>query len=156
MRDRTKPLMPPVLWAALFLVGMILASRWFPLTRIDFPGLSVVSLALMAAGLGVAVAGVLAFRRQRTTVDPRDPGKASSLVTTGIFGVTRNPMYVGMALIVAGFGLGTNSLIALSLAPVFVVALTKFQIEPEEVAMRRVFGEDYETYANRVPRWLLV
>ena len=148
--------MPPVLWVAIFLIAMILASRFFPLTRIDFPGLPLVSLVLMVAGLGVAIAGVLAFRRHRTTVDPRDPSKASSLVTTGIFGVTRNPMYVGMALIVAGFGLGTNSLIALSLAPVFVVALTKFQIEPEEAAMRRLFGEAFDAYAARVPRWLLV
>ena len=153
---REKPLMPPVLWAALFLVGMILAARLFPLSRIDFPGLPLASLALMIAGLGVAIAGVLAFRHHRTTVDPRDPAKASALVTTGIYGVTRNPMYVGMALILAGFGLGTNSLIALSLAPVFVVALTKFQIEPEEAAMRRLFGEPYETYAARVPRWLVV
>ena len=153
---REKPLMPPVLWAALFLGGMILTARLFPLTRIDFPGLPLASLGLMLAGLGVAIAGVLAFRRHRTTVDPREPGKASALVTTGIYSVTRNPMYLGMALIVAGFGLGTNSLIALSLAPVFVVALTKFQIEPEEAVMRRLFGEDYESYAARVPRWLIV
>ena len=153
---RTKPLLPPPLWAALFLGGMIVTSRLFPLTRIDFPGLALVSLSLMLAGLGAAVAGVLAFRRHRTTVDPREPGKASSLVTSGIYGVTRNPMYLGMALIVTGFGLGTNSLIALSLAPVFVLALTKFQIEPEEAAMRRLFGEAYDAYAARVPRWLFV
>lgn len=153
---REKPLMPPVLWVALFLAGMILTSRWFPMASVDFPGLPLVALGLMATGLGVAIAGALAFRRHRTTVDPRDPGKASALVTGGVFGVTRNPMYLGMALILVGFGLGTNSLVALGLVPVFVVVLTRFQIKPEEAAMRRLFGEAYEAYSARVPRWLLI
>lgn len=148
--------MPPVAWVALFAGLMIVTARLFPETRVEFPGRPLAAYALVAAGIGVAVAGVLAFRRHRTTVDPSRPDKASTLVTSGIYAVTRNPMYVGMALTVAGIGLRTGSLIALSLAPVFVVALTKFQIEPEEAAMRRLFGEAFDAYAARVPRWLIV
>ena len=148
--------MPPVAWVGLFALGMILTARLFPETRIDFPGRAPAAYALVLAGLGVAIAGVLAFRRHGTTVDPTRPERASALVTSGIYAVTRNPMYVGMALAVAGIGLRTGSLIALSLAPVFVLALTKFQIEPEEAAMRGLFGEAFDEYAARTPRWLIV
>ena len=148
--------MPPLAWVAVFVAGMILTARLFPETRIAFPGMDLLAYALILGGVGIAAAGVLAFRRHRTTVDPTRPDAASTLVTSGIFRVTRNPMYVGMALAVAGIGLRTGSLIALSLAPVFVLALTKFQIMPEEAAMRRLFGAAFEDYAARVPRWLLV
>ena len=153
---REKPLMPPVVWVALFAGAMIGAARLFPETRFGFPGLPWVAGLIFAGGLGVGAAGVIAFRRHATTVNPTRVDAASTLVTSGIFGVTRNPMYVGMALCVLAIGLSTGSLIALSLAPVFVVALTKFQIEPEETAMRKLFGEAYSTYAARVPRWLIV
>ena len=148
--------MPPVAWVALFACGMVGASRLFPETRFGFPGLGVVSGLVFAAGLGVVAASVVAFRRHRTTVSPTRPDQASALVTTGVYRVTRNPMYVGMALCVLAIGLATGSLIALSLAPVFVVALNAFQIGPEEAAMRRLFGQAFEDYAARTPRWLLV
>ena len=152
---REKPLMPPILWVAVFAACMIATARLFPETRVSFPARDLLAYALVLAGVGIAASGVLAFRRHRTTVDPTRPGAASMLVTSGIYRVTRNPMYVGMALAVAGIGLRTGSLIALSLAPVFVVALTRFQVEPEEAAMRRLFGEAWGDYASRVPRWLL-
>ncbi len=148
--------MPPVFWALLFAGAMILTERIFPETRLDFPGRAVLAYALVAAGTGVAVAGVVAFRRHRMTVDPSRPEKASTLVTSGVYAVTRNPMYLGMALAVASIGLRTGSLIALSLAPVFVLTLTRFQIEAEEATMRRLFGESWDAYAAKVPRWLLV
>ena len=132
--------MPPLAWVALFVLGMIATARLFPKTRAAFPGRVTLAYALVAAGVAVAGAGVLAFRRHRTTVDPTRLDAASTLVTGGIFRVTRNPMYVGMAVAVAGIGLRTGSLIALSLAPVFVLALTHFQIEPEKAAMRHLFG----------------
>lgn len=156
MRDPDKPLLPPVLWVAIFLGMMWGAMRLFPETRFDFPGRTVVPFVFYAIGIGFGVAGIAGFAKHKTTVNPHDLGKSSRLVTTGVYGITRNPMYVGMALIVLGFGIGTGSLIALSLAPVFVIAMTKFQIRPEEAAMRRLFGENFDTYAARVPRWLLV
>ena len=153
---RERPLMPPPVWALLFVTCMVAAARLFPQTRIAFPGQAALAYALLGAGVAVGASAVLSFRRHRTTVHPMRPDEASTLVTTGVFSVTRNPMYLGLALVVAGVGLRTGSLIALSLAPVFVVALTKFQIEPEEAAMRRLFGEAWGDYAARVPRWLLV
>ena len=112
-------------------------------------------MALAGLGVAVAVAGVVIFRRHGTTIDPTAPGRASALVTSGIYRVTRNPMYLGMALVLLGFAIWTGNLLALALAPVFVVAITRFQIRAEEAALRRLFGGAFDAYAAAVPRWLI-
>ena len=102
----------------------------------------------------LAVAGVVAFRRARTTVDPRDPGKSTELVATGIYRASRNPMYVGFLIALAGWGVFLGNLLALVALPLFVAAMTRFQIAPEERALRARFGERFTRYERSVRRWL--
>ena len=98
--------------------------------------------------------GVLEFRRAHTTVDPHRPNKASTLVTSGIFKYTRNPMYLGMVLMMLsatfyiGSGVGFVACVALAWY------LTQFQIKPEEKIIEGLFGQDYLDYTQRVRRWL--
>lgn len=114
------------------------------------------TLGLVIALLGgmTAVAGTVAFGRARTTVNPLKPEQASALVTGGIYRATRNPMYVGMALVLAGFAVWLWWWPAL-LGPVtFVAYITRFQILPEERALGARFGADFKIYRRRVRRWL--
>lgn len=105
-------------------------------------------------GVGLLASGFMGFRRAGTTIDPTRPGAASSLVTGGIYRITRNPMYVGMTLVLAGWAVFLQSWWAL-LGPVaFVSFITVFQIRPEEQALRAKFGASFDAYAAQVRRWL--
>ncbi len=144
---------PAVVW--LIAAGAIFAcTRSFPSARFDFPARRAVAIACALAGIALAVAGVREFRRAKTTVSPLEPGRASTVVGTGVFRATRNPMYVGMALGLAGVALWPGSLPGLLLVPAFCGYLTVFQIMPEERALLARFGAPYQAYLQRVRRWL--
>ncbi len=113
-----------------------------------------VGLAIAFAGGGVALAGALQFNRARTTVNPLSPHKASALVTTGIFRHTRNPMYLGMLLVLVGWGIYLGNAAAWAALPLFVGLLNQLQIKGEERVLRERFGDEYARYTARVRRWL--
>ncbi len=110
--------------------------------------------AIALLGGAISSAGSIAFRRARTTVNPMTPDKASALVTRGIYTRTRNPMYVGVTLVLLGWAVYLCALWPL-LGPVaFVLYISHFQIAPEERALSKLFGADYAAYCTRVRRWL--
>lgn len=145
---------PPLAQVAVFAGLMWLAARAVPVLAFAFAGQLVASLLLVAAGALVAAAGVAAFRRARTTVDPRDPAKSTELVASGIYRASRNPMYLGFLLLLAGWGVFLGNVLALAALPLFVGAMNRLQIRPEERALRARFGERYERYERTVRRWL--
>ncbi len=110
---------------------------------------AVASLALMGSALRE-------FRSSGTTVDPLRPERASALVTSGPFRLTRNPMYVGMAGLLTAHMLLRGSTAAAAPLAAFVAVIDRVQIPPEEVAMRGLFRDDYDSYRSSVPRWLVV
>ncbi len=113
-----------------------------------------VAIALVAVALAFDLAGLLAFRASKTTLNPLSPERASKLVTGGVYRITRNPMYVGMCFMLLAWA------VYLSAAPpflgpvVFVLYITRFQVLPEERVLQRLFGEQYTQYTARVRRWL--
>ena len=112
------------------------------------------SVTIALAGLGVGLAGIIAFRRARTTVNPMKPENTSSLVCSGIYKATRNPMYVGVLFVLIAWAVFLSSVWAL-LGPVaFVLYITRFQIEPEERVLLSMFPAEYAAYKARVRRWL--
>jgi protein-S-isoprenylcysteine O-methyltransferase Ste14 len=134
---------------------MWLAAREFPQAGMSLPGRGFICAATGVAGLVFCALGVLPFRRAGTTVDPRRPERASALITTGIYSVTRNPMYLGMLLVIVAWGLYLANTVGLILAPLaFVLYLNRVQIPREERALAAAFGSDYAGYAGRVRRWL--
>ncbi len=144
---------PPLLIAVLVAIGM-----WFipNVTTTKPSGFLRGGLAAIVAlsGVAVVIAGVVSFHKAKTTVNPLRPETASSLVIVGIYHLTRNPMYTGMALVLAGFGVFLWSP-ALLLGPaIFVIYMTCFQIVPEERALERKFGDEFLRYKNTVRRWL--
>ena len=144
---------PPVAVVLVAGAAMWLASQLLPWPG-DLAGRLLVAALFAAAGVAAAVTGVLEFRRAKTTVNPLKPETASSLVERGIYRFTRNPMYLGMALALAGWGLWLASAAALLVLPLFVAYMTRFQIIPEERALAATFGEAFGGYRRRVPRWL--
>ncbi|MDA8485548.1 isoprenylcysteine carboxylmethyltransferase family protein [Pseudomonas resinovorans] len=145
---------PPPLVAVLFGVLMWLLARWVP--GIDAPSGWRIALALLvlAAGIAVCLSGVLSFRHARTTVNPLQPETASSLVSSGIYRHTRNPMYLGFAIALVAWSIYLASPIALLGVAGFVLYMNRFQIGPEEQALATLFGDAFNAYRRRVRRWL--
>ena len=123
---------PPVAVASGAALCMWLLSRWTPGLEWGQPWRLGIAVLLLTTGVVVAVAGVLEFRRARTTVNPTTPQAASSMVRAGIYRHTRNPMYLGMLLILAAWAAWLANLAAAALLPAFLLYINRFQIEPEE------------------------
>ena len=113
-----------------------------------------ISIIILSMGVFFIFSAVIQFIRRKTTVNPTKPHKTTSLVITGTFKFTRNPMYLGMLLIIISFALYKSSIISLILIPLFIFYINKFQIEPEELEMRKKFGKEYEDYCKKVDRWI--
>ena len=107
-----------------------------------------------AAGLTFDLLGILAFRASRTTINPLKPERASALVTGGVYRVTRNPMYVGMTLLLLAWACYLAAVLPFVGPVLLVLYLTRFQIQPEERVLQGIFGAAYASYAARVRRWL--
>lgn len=112
-------------------------------------------------GLGLIAVALLAdlwslwlFFRARTTPNPMKPQNSSQLVTAGLYRYTRNPMYVGMLLMLLGWALYLGSFSPLLVLPLFVWVINTQQILPEETFLTEKFGAVYRSYMQSVPRWL--
>lgn len=140
-------------------VGLLCAlGMWAAAPAPDWGSLGLLhgalALVLVGAGLGFDVLGLLAFRRAKTTLNPLTPDKASSLVATGVYRITRNPMYLGLALVLSGWTVLLAYWPAIAGPVVFMAFITRFQIVPEERVMAAKFGDDYARFCQQVRRWL--
>jgi len=144
----------PVMMALLLGAAMWFLARETPGFTMPRGLRAVLSGALLAAGAAVGLAAVWSFRRARTTVNPWRVHESSALVVSGIYRRTRNPMYLGLLLALAGWGIYLSNIYALLLGFSFVPCMNRFQIRPEERAMEQAYGEDFHAYCRRVRRWL--
>jgi protein-S-isoprenylcysteine O-methyltransferase Ste14 len=133
---------------------MWLVARAAPAFGVALPARSILAAGLAVAGVATSVLGVVAFRRARTTVNPMRPDLSSALVVTGIYRMTRNPMYLGFLLLLLGWAVLLSNALALAVVAAFVLYMNRFQIAPEERALASAFGPDYAAYKVRVRRWL--
>ena len=115
---------------------------------------NIISLFLLILGFAIFLSAVKSFRRQKTTVNPLKPRQASSLVTSGIFKFSRNPMYLGMLTVLLSISFNFNLMGGIITSLFFYVFITKFQIIPEEVAMNELFGDQFIEYSKKTRRWL--
>lgn len=145
---------PPPLVALALAGGMWGLARVAPSLGLDFAIRVPVAVAVALAGLAFDFSGLLAFLRQKTTVNPLKPERATSLVTGGVYRFTRNPMYVGMLLFLLAWGVYLDCLPAFAGPVLFVLYMNRFQIGPEERVLREKFGAPFEAYMGEVRRWL--
>lgn len=146
---------PPPLVAAITAAAMVSASLWLGPVLALPAGVRVGgALVLAAVGVGCDLAGLVAFRRAKTTVNPMAPHTSTHVVTTGIYRITRNPMYLGLVFILLGLALYLAAPWALLGPPAFAAYITRFQILPEERVLTERFGAAYTAYRSQVRRWL--
>lgn len=143
--------------AAQFLVvaaGMWLIAKYVPVLSADIPGRKVLVAVFFCLGGIVAMPAITAFRAAGTTVDPRDPEKASRLVVSGIYRYSRNPMYLGLLCLLIAWAFYLSNLLGFACLPLFVISMNRLQITPEEKAMEAQFGDEYRAYRDSVRRWI--
>lgn len=145
---------PPAALGLLLGALMRVVARTVPALGFGMPAGWIIAAGIAAAGLIVVILGVVSFRRVKTTVNPLHPEAASALVTSGIYRVTRNPMYLGMLLVLLGWGVFVANFLALVFPVVFVVLMNRLQILPEEKILTGMFGAQFTDYQSRVRRWL--
>lgn len=139
---------PPAYGAAAALVQLVLVrgSRSSPASRATAAALATASAAVLGAS-------AVTLHRRRTTVDPREPSATTTLVRTGVFGLSRNPIYLGMVGLLLAHAVGRRSWAGALGPALFVAVMDRTQIPAEERALHALFGRDFEEYAREVPRW---
>ena len=109
---------------------------------------------ILALGFTCALSAILLCRKKRTTVNPLKPEEATSLVTSGIFSFTRNPMYLGLFIVITSTSIFFGAWFGLIILCFFVWYINIFQIIPEEEALQKLFGKKFEEYTQNVRRWI--
>ena len=146
--QRKIPIPPPLIFVFCALLMKMLPPIW------QFP--SSLWLVIVFGGMGCAIgaASVLQFLLAKTTVNPFQLEAASQLVTSGIYRLSRNPMYLSLVFILLAWMLYLGSLSALFGVGLFIWYVTKFQIKPEEEGLKHLFGDAFTAYCQRTRRWL--
>ena len=144
---------PPPLWMFIFATAMWALNRYHPvLPVIPAAWRECARFVLMAAAITPSAA-FYQFHRAHTTFNPLKPETARALVTSGVFAWTRNPMYLGLFLLLLGWAIKLGTLSPFAGPLLFLALIQHVQIRPEEQALRLRFGSDYERYCQRVNRW---
>lgn len=147
-------LIPPPIYGAVTLFAMWLLYKNYPILSTQATWPLQVGIAIALAGLLVEILAVLSFRRAQTTINPLRPDNTTALVTEGIYSLSRNPMYLGMAIMLTGAAMIMRSLSPVFMPLVFCAVVTVMQIIPEERTLQLKFGADFENYKRAVGRWL--
>ena len=142
---------PPII--ALMCIAINYLSTHF-INPFKFPNIEIIGVFILLAGLVTAFLGYLLFKKYKTTVNPINPEETTILVTTGIFSITRNPMYLGLFFVICSTVLFFGSWFGIIILMFFVWYINKFQIIPEEETMKKKFGNKYNEYKKNVRRWI--
>ena len=149
-----RPMIPPPVFGLIAAGLLWAADRYLPGLSVSFPGQAMVAVIVAAIGVMIETVGIAAFVRQKTTVNPLRPERANSLVISGLYRYSRNPMYLGMVLVLLGVAIMSGSVTPYLVLPVFVLVITRRYIRMEEANLTRQFGDDYLAYTKRVRRWI--
>ena len=143
---------PPPIVALICGLGIYLSRSLFP--TFNHASIGIISAIFLSLGIMTLIVAVLFFIKQKTTLSPLQPEKASSLVVSGVFKHSRNPMYLGLSLILLSVAIQFNFVGGILIVFMFIAFITKFQIIPEEIAMEKLFGEEFSRYKKRTRRWI--
>jgi len=145
---------PPVGVFAIVAGCMWQMAQALPSACVALPAAKPIAAGVAAAAGAIAAAAIITFIRARTTIDPMKPGKATALVTAGVYAITRNPMYLSLLFLLVSWAVYLSNLAALAVVPSFVFYMNRFQIMPEERTLMTLFGSEFDGYCKSVSRWL--
>jgi protein-S-isoprenylcysteine O-methyltransferase Ste14 len=144
---------PPFVALALGLLMWLASSVAQPI-EVPFALRLGIALVLLAVGQSISISGMVAFRRAKTTMNPIKASAASSLVSSGVYRFTRNPMYLGLLITLLAWAVFLSNPLALLFLPLYVLYINRYQIGPEERVLASLFGAEYAAYKKKVRRWL--
>lgn len=144
---------PPIFVFLTFGALMYLLDKFLPVGYFDFFGRRYLVKGLLIIAVVIGTISLFQFFKSKTTIDPSNPSKASKLVSSGLYQYSRNPMYLGMLLMLLAWGLWLGNAFNVLLAAGFVAYMNKFQIIPEEEVLANLFGKEYAQYCALVRRW---
>ncbi len=145
---------PPPLYLFIFIMGIWWANQAIPIYSLIPENIKPIGLGLIILFICLDLWSVLLFFKQKTTINPLAPKNSQHLVTSGMYQISRNPMYLGLAFILFGWCIYLGGLSGFFFIPLFIFILTKMQIEPEEQVLKQKFGTNYLTYQQKVRRWI--
>ena len=147
-----KTKIPPPIIALICIILNYLST--YLINPIKFPTIEIIGGLILLIGLVTAMLAIFLFKKNKTTINPMKAEETTTLVTTGIFSITRNPMYLGLFFVISSTILFFGSWFGLIILMFFVLYINKFQIIPEEEAMEKLFGNKYNDYKKNVRRWI--
>lgn len=153
MKDSSIIKIPPPIVTSIFAFFMFLIS-YFIDYEIEITGKRFGIVFLCVISFLLLFPAILQFYRSKTTVNPLKPENTKVLVIKGVYNYSRNPMYLGMAIILLAWCLYLQNPINLMLFIFFIFYMNHFQIKIEEQALEKIFGEDFVKYKERVRRWI--
>lgn len=149
-----KPHIPPPLIGLLAAIITWAFATVLPGLNVSFPAQKFIALGIGGTGLLIDIISVMAFFKAKTTINPLTPNKTQELVVSGLYRFSRNPMYLGMLLMLIGWTIWLGTPLGIIMIFQFVVIITLLQIKPEETALEAKFGNAYLQYKTRVRRWI--
>ncbi len=143
---------PPPIVTLIFGLCIYFSGPFFP--EYIFSMANFLSGLILFVGVGILIVSAASFRKHQTTINPLKPEQASSLVISGVFSFSRNPMYLGMVFILISVSIKFNLFGGLLITSMFALFITKFQIIPEEAAMHKLFPKEFASYKENTRRWI--
>lgn len=144
---------PPAVVFLIFMGAMYLLARFLPFGEFNFFGRHTLKWVLTGLALLIGPLAVLTFLLKKTSSNPLRPDSASTLVVSGVYNYSRNPMYLALLLVLLAWGIHLGNAFNTLLAAAFVGYMNHFQIQPEERALSEKFGSEYKRYCSLVRRW---
>tara|TARA_Y100000816_G_scaffold292139_1_gene286028 strand:- start:397 stop:849 length:453 start_codon:yes stop_codon:yes gene_type:complete len=149
-----KLLIPPPILTLMSAILMLIISKYFNKANFSLNQHNQFALFFLIVALIIILISIAKFIKIKTTISPLKPNKTSILVDSGIYKHTRNPMYLGLLLILFSLFLYLKNFLSFLVLPLFVIYITKNQILPEEKVLENLFGDQYKKYKNKVRRWI--
>ncbi|MEP1151464.1 MAG: isoprenylcysteine carboxylmethyltransferase family protein [Balneola sp.] len=145
---------PPVIVVAITAFLMWVIADYLSLDILEFNAPKWIIILTSIFGFLCIVLGIIQFTIKKTTVNPHKPEESTSLVNSGIYSISRNPMYLGMLIFLMFYGLFLGDGLVFLMLPIFIWYMNSFQIKPEEEMMIQLFGDEYKEYQQKVRRWI--
>ena len=143
---------PPLIIVVFFLVLIFFLKNLLEVFAFSYQ--IYVSFFFLCLAVSFFLTGIIEFKKQKTTLNPLMPEESTTLVKTGVFKFSRNPIYLSLLNLLIAFSIYLGSFLGLFIIPLFVIYMNLFQIEPEEKAMLKLYGKEFENYCSKVRRWI--